>query len=57
MDGTRITAAELSACGPVVQAIYRKLYPEGLTRGELEELAKSQGWMRRILAALDKEGC
>ena len=50
----KITADRLEAQGPVVGAIYRKLYPEGLTRTELEELAPAHGWLRRVLAGLEE---
>ena len=56
MSKATITADMLTAHGTLIQTLYGLLYPDGLTRAELEKLAPEHGWIRHILAELDKEG-
>ena len=51
----KITDDMLSACGPIVQILFRDAYPEGLTLDQLRDEASGHGYLRRILAALKKE--
>lgn len=52
----KVTADDLAACGSVVCLMFRKMYPDGLEFASLKELAKTHGWAKRALQALDKEG-
>ena len=49
----KITADRLAACGPIVQLLFRGAYPEGLTLEGLRAEAPRQGYLRRVLAAVE----
>lgn len=52
----RITAErleQLEQLGPVVRALFRGAYPEGLTLEELRADAPEHGYLRRVLAAVE----
>ena len=48
----KITFDMLDKFGPVVQTTFRMLYPNGLTKEELAEKAKSYNWLRIIKEGL-----
>lgn len=52
----RITANQLDRFGPIIQLLFRLSFPEGLSMDELREKAPGQGYLRRVLAGLEKEG-
>ena len=43
-----ITYDMLAELGPVIQSMFRMLYPNGLTVEQVEEKAQSFAWMRLI---------
>lgn len=43
-----ITYDMLAELGPVVQSMFRMLYPMGLTMKQVEEKAEHYNWMRLI---------
>ena len=47
-----ITWEDLAASGPIIQALFRQNFPQGLTREEMRE--SSLGWVRRALARLEE---
>ncbi|MCC8164511.1 MAG: hypothetical protein LIO86_15430 [Lachnospiraceae bacterium] len=49
-----VTASMLRPCGPVVMAVFSRKYPDGLTLGEMKELAQTHGFLRRALVMLEK---
>ena len=49
----KITYDKLEKFGPVVQTTFRLLYPDGLTKEELEEKAKTYNWLRIIKEGLE----
>lgn len=51
----KITADQLSMYGPIVQMLFRGAYPNGLAMDQLRDEASKHGYLRRILAALEKE--
>ena len=51
----RITADRLTEFGPIVQLLFRGAYPNGLTMELLRDEAPRHGYLRRVLAALEKE--
>lgn len=51
----KITVQQLTAWGPIVGLLFRNAYPDGLTMEQLRAEAPKHGYLRRILAALEKE--
>lgn len=49
-----ITADSLSGQNGLILALFRALYPEGLTLEEAKHLSGSRGWLRRILENLEE---
>lgn len=49
----RITADMLAGQGPLVVALFRSLYPDGLTLEEAQRQSESRGWLRRALEATE----
>lgn len=49
-----ITADSLSGQNGLVIALFRALYPDGLTLEEAKRRSGSRGWLRRILESLEE---
>lgn len=51
----KITFDKLASCGPIIQLLFQNAYPNGLTLEQLRDEASGHGYLRRILAVLEKE--
>ena len=45
----KITAADLTASGAVIQVLFEHNYPNGLTEKQMEAEGKKHGWVARAL--------
>lgn len=50
----KITADSLSGQNGLIIALFRALYPDGLTLEEAKHLSGSRGWLRRMLESLEE---
>jgi hypothetical protein len=48
MKEKRYKAEDLSACGFVIQKLFKESYPDGLTATEIKEAATKRKWMKRV---------
>lgn len=45
----KIKASDLSASGAIIQALFARLYPNGLTEAQMEAEGQKHGWVARAL--------